>query len=728
MRKTAAIMSLVLVCLYVLNIGCNPKRNPTTPDITPVIPGISTPIPTLTAAAGCTLPDFAITGMAQGFSGVTIGCVEDYSHPGFIVYLKNQGCAAVTGAVSLNVNGVIINYAYNGGLAPGETENIWVENAPASGSMMSAIVDPSNNIAESDETNNSYQTYVLTLTPPPTCIQSPTNTPISTATSTRTSFVSTITATPTVSPTGSHTTGGPDLIVLSAITQLQFPHSCLNGDEGTVGTRVVIKNIGDADAVGFIDIEMEGRGTQQVTSAMSAGAERTVFFSGTSWPNNSVITVDSTSNIAEANESNNVFDGIVPICTPPPACTAQTSVTVSYTPTVTHTFTYTPEIMPTITNTYTPGCHLPLLYVTEISQNCTMPLPVSQCYDTYPNLGTVVTVLNGSCSTIKELKIKIGEKETFVGDLYMGTSKQVWVDTCTPIGEFDVTTEFYNIVTAKTEIKTITGYHGAIATAPPTCVNTPDITNTVTATTTISPTITMTPTITPAVACLEAKIKANYKYNELYTNINFTGSCVAANLQYKIAIYDGTNNLITTKTAYSGYGGVLTYNYTSTGSNNISAPWHVAIMLPSYNPPAVYNASDAGFEDVYEFTVMSSAPAPTPTLPCTNMVGVYHGQLTLIRFFNYKLNDCNAFTVKVDFCTENTRVALYDAGNNLLKTELLTCQTPGMSGLQMFYHIEGTEVPGIWHIDLYGESDTVPLVRTGAGTISSCPEGSLVVE
>ncbi|PKL91413.1 MAG: hypothetical protein CVV21_07460, partial [Candidatus Goldiibacteriota bacterium HGW-Goldbacteria-1] len=268
----------------------------------------------------------------------------------------------------------------------------------------------------------------------------------------------------------------------------------------------------------------------------------------------------------------------------------------------------------------------------------------------------------------------------------------------------------------------------AICTPPPACTNTPDVTNTVTTTTTISPTITMTPTITPAVACLTAKIKANNKYNELYTNINFTGSCVAANLQYKIAIYDGANNLITTKTAYSGYGGVLTYNYTSNGSNNISAPWHVAIMLPSYNPPAVYNASDADFEDIYEFTVMVSAPAPTPTLPCTNMVGVYHGQLTLIKYFDYKLNDCNAFTVKVNYCTENTRIALYDAGNNLLKTELLTCQTPGMSGLQMFYHIAGTEVPGIWHIDLYGESDTVPLVRTGAGTISSCPEGSLVVE
>ncbi|MBN2754594.1 MAG: hypothetical protein JXR81_06980 [Candidatus Goldbacteria bacterium] len=577
MKKTAGILFLVFICLFILSTGCNPKRNPTTPDLTPIIPGISTPVPTPTAVVICTLPDFTITGMAQGFSGVTIGCVEDYNHPGFIVYLKNQGCAAVTGAVSLNVNGVIINYAYNGGLAPGETESIWVENAPASGSMMSAIVDPSNNLPESNETNNSFQDYVLTLTPPPTCIQSATITPTSTYTSTPTLFV--LTTTPSVTPTGSHTTGGPDLVVISVITQLEFPDSCTDGDEGGVGTRVVIKNIGDADAVGFIDIAMTGHGTQQVTGAMMPGAERTVFFSGTSWPNNSVITVDSTSNIAETDETNNVFDSVVPICT-----------------------------------------------------------------------------------------------------------------------------------------------------QPPTCVNTPDITNTVTATPTVTATITMTPTITPAVACLTAKIKSDNRYNELYTNINFTGSCVAANLQYRIAIYDGADNLITTKTAYSGYGGVLRYIYTSTGSDNISAPWHVAIMLPSYNPPAVYNASDAGFEDICEFTVMVSAPAPTPTLPCTNMVGVYHGQLTLIKYFNYKLNDCNAFTIKVDYCTENTRVALYDAGNNLLKTELLTCQTPGMSAVQMFYHIAGTEVPGIWYIDLYGESDSVPAVRTTGGTISSCPEGSLIVE
>ncbi|HNZ30317.1 MAG TPA: hypothetical protein PKJ42_10010, partial [Candidatus Goldiibacteriota bacterium] len=331
--------------------------------------------------------------------------------------------------------------------------------------------------------------------------------------------------------------------------------------------------------VGFIEITMQGNGTQQVTGAMPAGAESTVFFPGGSWPNNSVITVDSTSNITEFNETNNVFNSLVPICTAPPACTPQTSVT----PTVTHTLMLTP-------------------------------------------------------------------------------------------------------------------------------------------------TITMTPTITPVVACLTAKIKDNNDYNVLTKNRSFTGSCVAANLQYRIAIYDGADNIIATRNAYSGYGGVLSYEYTSTETENISAPWHVAIMAAGYNPPAVYNGADAGFEDTYEFTVSFAPATATPTPPCANKVAVYHGQLTLIKFFGYKLNNCNAFTIKVNYCTQNTRVALYDAGNNLLKTELLTCQTPGISGLQMFYHVAGTEVPGIWHIDLYGESDAVPSVRTGSGTIASCQEGVLTVE
>ena len=585
MKKVTVTVCIAVIVLFVLNTGCNPKRNPITPDLTPVIPGIATPTPTQTVSSGCSLPDLTITGMAQGFSGVTIGCVDNYNHPGFIVYLKNQGCAGVTGAVSLNVNGVIINYAYNAGLAPGETENVWVENAPASGVMMSAIVDPSNILAESDETNNSYQNYVLTLTPPPTCIQSMTHTPTLTYTSTPTLYIST--TTPSITPTGSQTPVGVDLVVFGVITQLEFPHTCLNGDEGSVGTRIVIKNIGAISAVGPVDISMAGHGTQQVTGAISTGMTRTVFFSGTSWPNNSVITVDSTSNITEVNENNNVFDSPVAICTPPPACTAQTSVTPTLTSTVTATITHT--LM-------------------------------------------------------------------------------------------------------------------------------------------LTPTITMTPTITPAVACMTAKIKDNNDYNALSRNRSFTGSCVAANLQYRIAIYDGADNIIATKNAYSGYGGVLYYTYTSTETENISAPWHVAIMAANYNPPSVYNGADAGFEDTYEFTVSFTPATATPTPACVNKVAVYHGQLTLAKFFNYQLDNCNAFTIKVNYCTQNTRVALYDAGNNLLKTELLTCQTPGISGLQMFYHIQGTEVPGIWHIDLYGESDTVPVHRTGAGTITSCYEGVLTVE
>ncbi|PKL90701.1 MAG: hypothetical protein CVV21_11150, partial [Candidatus Goldiibacteriota bacterium HGW-Goldbacteria-1] len=230
MRKTSAVLLTALIFLLVLNIGCNPKRNPTTPDITPVIPGISTPVATNTAVVGCVLPDLTITGMTATYSNVTRGCVDNYDHPGYIVYLKNQGCVTVTGAVSINVNGVVISYSYNGGLAPGETENVWVENTPPSGFSMSAIVDPSDVIAETDESNNSFQALVPPLTPLPICTvqTSVTHTVTITVTPTKT-----LTVPPTPTPTGSRTvttTGGPDLIVLSVITQLQFPHSCLSGD------------------------------------------------------------------------------------------------------------------------------------------------------------------------------------------------------------------------------------------------------------------------------------------------------------------------------------------------------------------------------------------------------------------------------------------------------------------------------------------------------------------
>ncbi len=51
MKKVTVTIFIAVIVLFVLNTGCNPKRNPITPDLTPVIPGITTPGPTQTVSS-----------------------------------------------------------------------------------------------------------------------------------------------------------------------------------------------------------------------------------------------------------------------------------------------------------------------------------------------------------------------------------------------------------------------------------------------------------------------------------------------------------------------------------------------------------------------------------------------------------------------------------------------------------------------------------------------------
>lgn len=59
------------------------------------------------------------------------------------------------------------------GLAAGATIEVMIEYR-AGASIAAIIVDPQNNVAESDETNNQYTPTIYTFTPPPPC---PTATP-----------------------------------------------------------------------------------------------------------------------------------------------------------------------------------------------------------------------------------------------------------------------------------------------------------------------------------------------------------------------------------------------------------------------------------------------------------------------------------------------------------------------------------------------------------------------
>jgi|GEM_PF-1258617 len=186
-------------------------------------------------------------------------------------------------------------------------------------------------------TNTATHTSTRTFTNTPTDTYTASNTPTNT---------NTATSTPTPVP-------GVDLVIVAqAITMYPVP-GCVSGTMPPLGVLVTVRNSGTDPAGAFVvDVDGNTRGV----ASLASGASQDVFFSGYSPTVSVSIMVDSTSVIAEMSEANNTFSGILPMPTPPPACTFTPSQTYTSTNTHTYTSTETPTstdtaLIPTNTNT-----------------------------------------------------------------------------------------------------------------------------------------------------------------------------------------------------------------------------------------------------------------------------------------------------------------------------------------------------------------------------------------
>jgi hypothetical protein len=135
----------------------------------------ATPTPSPTAGNNL-LPDLIIGGMAMRLEDPS--CLKPSGNVmGFSIGILNQGQSAAL-SFMVEVNGV--QQPVNG-LGIGETTVLFF---PGGGNPVTAIVDPTSMVAESDETNNARTEMVPVPTPPLPCTETPTFTPSPTPTGT----------------------------------------------------------------------------------------------------------------------------------------------------------------------------------------------------------------------------------------------------------------------------------------------------------------------------------------------------------------------------------------------------------------------------------------------------------------------------------------------------------------------------------------------------------------
>jgi hypothetical protein len=126
-----------------------------TAEATDVLPGTDTPQPEPEL-----LPDLIISSASIGMAGFEGGCVLEYRPAATTVCVRNQGEGD---AGAFDVTAGDVTWAVEG-LAAGE--EICVSEI---GAFSAAVVDINRQVDETDETNNTVDIYVPTLTPPPLC-------------------------------------------------------------------------------------------------------------------------------------------------------------------------------------------------------------------------------------------------------------------------------------------------------------------------------------------------------------------------------------------------------------------------------------------------------------------------------------------------------------------------------------------------------------------------------
>lgn len=141
--------------------------------------------------------------------------------------------------------------------------------------------------------------------------------------------------TPTPTPTNTFTPTPtspdlPDLVVSSMHITLETGGDC-NYTSTQLGVRVVIGNVGSADARPFV---VEVNGSQQaVGSGLAAGDTLSLWFAGFVLFDENAAFVDATFQVEESNEENNELTQILAVPTLPPTCTPTPTATATATPT-----------------------------------------------------------------------------------------------------------------------------------------------------------------------------------------------------------------------------------------------------------------------------------------------------------------------------------------------------------------------------------------------------------
>jgi hypothetical protein len=124
----------------------------------------------------------------------------------------------------------------------------------------------------------------------------------------------TVSITPSLTSTPTPSQLLPDLAIDTVRIELQVI-SCLSPGN-PLGVRVFFDNIGQVAAGSFV---VNVNGATQTVSGLPANAGQALFFPGV--VNQVTVTLDSTNLVAESNETNNTFSGMLPVPTAPLPCT-----------------------------------------------------------------------------------------------------------------------------------------------------------------------------------------------------------------------------------------------------------------------------------------------------------------------------------------------------------------------------------------------------------------------
>jgi hypothetical protein len=252
---------------------------------------------------------------------------------------------------------------------PSATATLTATVTPTASATSTLTVTPSpspTSTATPTASATATQTATPTATPTATATITPTGTPTHTATATPTPSPTTTntptpsaTDTPTRTPTVTPTSDRPDLVAVAAFVIPPIGGCIREPGEDPGLLTVFIENRGLTPS-GPFDVTVNGEAFSRVDPGMNPGEQR--FPTGPLVTGSVEVFVDSSEEVDEVTELNNVITVSVPEPTPPPLCTATPTATGSAstgpTPSATPSRTSTASPTPTETATGTASCPL----------------------------------------------------------------------------------------------------------------------------------------------------------------------------------------------------------------------------------------------------------------------------------------------------------------------------------------------------------------------------------